>query len=151
MLLINNKQTEIMLVKSAFLQVNRFFVMLLQRSGTVVTNSLNILQRAKIIKDSLKIFLKIFKGSMKVFQKIFEDFKHLERYLWKCSGSILESKDMHAIFLKKTHKGQKGQNIGKFRQKCTKFGNILKKGRWLHVIIAQNKLLEKPLVFYKDF
>ena len=81
MLLINNKQTEIMLVQSAFLQVNRFFVMLLQRSGTVVTNSLNVLQRAKIIKDSLKIFLKIFKGSMKVFQKIFEDFKHLERYL----------------------------------------------------------------------
>ena len=56
MLLINNKQTEIMLVQSAFLQVNRFFVMVLQRSGTVVTNSLNILQRAKIIKDSLKIF-----------------------------------------------------------------------------------------------
>ena len=151
MLLINNKQTEIMLVKSAFLQVNRFFVMLLQRSGTVVTNSLNILQRAKIIKDSLKIFWRSSKVLWKSFKEFSRIFKHLERYLWKCSGSILESKDMHAIFLKKTHKGQKGQNIGKFRQKCTKFGNILKKGRWLHVIIAQNKLLEKPLVFYKDF
>ena len=34
------------------------------------------------------------------------------------AGSILESKDMHAIFQKK---GKKGQNILKFGQKCAKF------------------------------
>ena len=39
-------------------------------------------------------------------------------------GPILERKDMHAIFQKK---GEKGQNILKFGQKCTKFENILKK------------------------
>ena len=33
---------------------------------------------------------------------------------------------MRAIFQKK---GKKGQNIRKFGQKCTKFENILKKGR----------------------
>ena len=42
-------------------------------------------------------------------------------------------------------KGQKGQNIWKFGQKCTKFENILKKGRWLSEIIACNKLVEKTL------
>ena len=51
------------------------------------------------------------------------------------SGSILKSKGMDAIFLKK-------QNIWKYRQKCRKFENILQKGRWLRAIIACNKLLE---------
>ena len=37
---------------------------------------------------------------------------------------------------------EKGKNIWKFGQKCTKFQNILKKGRWMCVIIACNKLLE---------
>ena len=54
------------------------------------------------------------------------------------------------FFRKWAKKGQKnvkkGQNIWKFGQKCTKFENILKKGRWLHAIIACNKLLEKVLV-----
>ena len=58
------------------------------------------------------------------------------------SGPILESKGMRAIFQKK---GKKGQNIWKFAQKCTKFENILKKGKWLRAIIARNKLLEKAL------
>ena len=46
---------------------------------------------------------------------------------------------MHAISQKK---GKKGGNIWKFGQKSTKFEKILKKGRWLHAIIACNKLLE---------
>ena len=57
---------------------------------------------------------------------------------------------MHANFQKKGKKGQnnvkkwqKVQNIWKFGQICTKFENILKKGRWLHAIMAWNKLLEK--------
>ena len=49
------------------------------------------------------------------------------------TGSILESKDMHAIFQKKDKKSaknvKKGQNVLKFGQKCAKFENILKKGR----------------------
>ena len=40
---------------------------------------------------------------------------------------------------------KKGQNIWKYGQKCTKLENILKKGRWLHGIIAHNKLLEQAL------
>ena len=40
---------------------------------------------------------------------------------------------------------KKGQNIWKFGQKCLKFENVLKKRRWLHAIIACNKLLEKTL------
>ena len=40
---------------------------------------------------------------------------------------------------------KKGQHSWKFRQKYTKFENILKKGRWLRAIIARNKLLEKAL------
>ena len=50
------------------------------------------------------------------------------------SGPILESKGVRAIFQKK---GKKGQNIWKFAQKCTKFENILKKGKWLRAIIAR--------------
>ena len=42
-------------------------------------------------------------------------------------------------------KGKKGQNTWKLGQKCTKLENILKKGRWLHGIIAHNKLLEQAL------
>ena len=62
---------------------------------------------------------------------------------------MLESKVMRAIFQKKgkkmLKKGTKGQNIWKFGQKCIKFENMLKKGRWFCVIIARNKLLEKAL------
>ena len=61
------------------------------------------------------------------------------------AGHILESKGMLAIFqkkgknqTKKFKKGKKEQNIWKFGQKCTKFENMLKKGRWLCVIIARN-------------
>ena len=50
---------------------------------------------------------------------------------------------------KKKKKVKKGENIWKFGQKCTKFEDILKKGRWLHVIIARNKLLEKAQGAYK--
>ena len=39
-------------------------------------------------------------------------------------------------------RAKKAQNIWKFGQKCTKFENILKRGRWLRAIIARNKLLE---------
>ena len=46
---------------------------------------------------------------------------------------------------KNVEKGQKGQNMWKFGQKCPKFENILKKGKWLRAIIARNKLLEKDL------
>ena len=57
-------------------------------------------------------------------------------------GSILESKDMCMIFLEK---GKKGQHIWTFGQRCKKFENILKKGKWLRAIISRNKLLEKVL------
>ena len=40
---------------------------------------------------------------------------------------------------------EKGQYIWNIRQKCSKFENILKKGWWLHVIIARNKLLQQSL------
>ena len=63
------------------------------------------------------------------------------RSLWMIklllSGPTLESKSMCAIYQKK---GKKGQNIWKFGQKCTKFENILKEGRWLYVIITLHKL-----------
>ena len=57
---------------------------------------------------------------------------------------ILESKGLRAIFRKKgkkkgkenVKKGQLGQNIWKFGPTCTKFENILKKGKWLRAIIA---------------
>ena len=55
------------------------------------------------------------------------------------TGPILESKGMGAIFQKK---GKKRQKVSKFQQKCIKFENILKKGRWLRAIIARNKLVE---------
>ena len=43
---------------------------------------------------------------------------------------VLESKGMHAIFQKKGGGNvKKGQNIWKSGQKCTRFENILKKGR----------------------
>ena len=42
-------------------------------------------------------------------------------------------------------KDKKMYNIWKFRQKYTKFKNILKKSKWLRAIIARNKLLEKAL------
>ena len=54
------------------------------------------------------------------------------------TGSILESKGMRAIFQKKGKKKivKKGQNIWKFGQKCTKFENILKKGRRLLIHLS---------------
>ena len=64
-------------------------------------------------------------------------------------GPILKSKVIQASFQKKGKKGQKnvkkGQFIWKLGQKCTKFENISKKGRWLRAIIARNKLLEQAL------
>ena len=53
---------------------------------------------------------------------------------------ILESKGMRAIF---QEKGKKGKNIRKHGQKCTIFENILKKGKWLSMIVTRNNLLEK--------
>ena len=49
---------------------------------------------------------------------------------------------MGANFQKMGKKYWKGQNIWKFGQKCAKFENILKKVRWLQVIIAHNGLVE---------
>ena len=43
---------------------------------------------------------------------------------------------------KNIQKGQERAKYLKHGQKCTKLENILKKGRWLHAIIAHNKLLE---------
>ena len=40
---------------------------------------------------------------------------------------------------------EKRQNLRKFGQKCAKFEDILKKGRWLLGIITHCKLLEKAL------
>ena len=40
---------------------------------------------------------------------------------------------------------KKGQNIGKFRQKCAKFENILKKGSLMRATIARIKQLEYAL------
>ena len=57
--------------------------------------------------------------------------------------AILQEKDKKGQKMLK--KGKKGQNIWKFAQKRTKFEHILKKGWWLCVIIAPNKLLEKAL------
>ena len=62
-------------------------------------------------------------------------------------GPNLESKDMRAIFQKKDKnkaekcqkKEQKGQNIWKLRQKCTKFENILKKDGWLGANFSQSR------------
>ena len=88
------------------------------------------------------------------FRKMLVDYKyfhlhHFQTKLMNISGPILESKGMCAIFQKKGRKNvkkdKKGQNIWKFGQKCTKFENIFKKGRWLCVIIALDKLLEKAL------
>ena len=54
---------------------------------------------------------------------------------------------MHVIFQKKRQKNvKKEQNIWKFGQKCTRFENTLKKGRWLRATIARNNLLEKALL-----
>ena len=41
---------------------------------------------------------------------------------------------------------KKSKIFEKIVQKCTKFENILKKGRWLRAIIACIKLLEKALL-----
>ena len=60
-----------------------------------------------------------------------------------CTGPILASKGMRAIFQKMGKKlFKKGENIWKFGQKYTQFKNILKNGRWLRVIISRYKLLE---------
>ena len=56
----------------------------------------------------------------------------------KITGPILEKKGMGAIFQRKgkeiLKKGKILENLGKNNPK---FENILKKGTWLHVIIAQ--------------
>ena len=81
----------------------------------------------------------------------------LEFYIFIVSrGPILESQGMCAIFQKTSKKkgknnnnnnnNKKGQNIWKYGRTCTKFGNILKKGGWLCVIITRNKLREKALI-----
>ena len=66
---------------------------------------------------------------------------------WKKATSrpILASKGRLRCFRKKVKDVEKGQNIWEFVQECTKFENILKKGKWLHAIIARNKLIEKAL------
>ena len=46
---------------------------------------------------------------------------------------------------KKKKKKKKMQSIWNFVQKCTKYENIMKKSRWLCVILVHNKLLEKAL------
>ena len=66
--------------------------------------------------------------------------------LYNGEGRTFSRKGMRAIFQKKSKKMfKKEQNIWKFGQKCTKFENILKKGKWLRAIITRNKLLEKAL------
>ena len=57
-------------------------------------------------------------------------------------GPILESKGTGANFQKEQKKKmEKGKNT-KIWEKMYKIENILKKGRWLHAIIARHKLLE---------
>ena len=72
-----------------------------------------------------------------------KSFSHWKAY--KSSGPILESKIMLATFQKRAKNVKKRQNIWNFGQKCTKFKNVLKKGRWFRAIIA-NKLLQNFLV-----
>ena len=57
---------------------------------------------------------------------------------------VYSIKGMHGFdFSEKWQRNvEKGENIWKFVQKCTKFENILKRGRWLHAIIVHNKPLE---------
>ena len=59
---------------------------------------------------------------------------------------FLQSNGMACDFpekeLKNVKKGQKKAKYLKLGQKCTKLEKILKKGRWLHAIIAHNKLSE---------
>ena len=69
-----------------------------------------------------------------------------------CKGFLLSPvhkhlNDIHFLknFLPKRAKKskkmfKKGKIFWKFGQKCAKFEHILKKGRWLHAIIACNKL-----------
>ena len=74
--------------------------------------------------------------------------------IWTCwihVQGILESKGVRVIFQKKGRKNvkkgkNKRKNIWSFGQKYTKYEKILKKGSWLRVIIACNKLLEKALM-----
>ena len=69
-------------------------------------------------------------------------------FLWMGSGPIVERACVR-FFRKRAKKNLKREKKGKifenFWQKCTKFENISKKGRWLRAIIARNKLLEKAL------
>ena len=55
---------------------------------------------------------------------------------------ILEGKDTHLTY---SEKGQKGQTIWQFGQKCTKFENILKKDSLMHATIASMKQIEYAL------
>ena len=59
-----------------------------------------------------------------------------------CRAHIKSCEDFLIWMTKKLKK-----NIWKFGQKCTKFENILEKGRWLHAIIA-HKQPENALLFY---
>ena len=62
------------------------------------------------------------------------------------TGPILEGKGMCAIFQKKGKKKcKKGRNIRKFRHKCTKFENILKKSSLMRATIACMKQLKYAL------
>ena len=47
---------------------------------------------------------------------------------------------------KSVQKSKKALNIWKVVQKCTECENSLKKGKWLCVIMAHNKLLQKALL-----
>ena len=59
---------------------------------------------------------------------------------------------MHVIFQKKGQiKGQKGENIGKFGQKCTKSENILKQGSFMGAAIACMKQLQYTLSLPRIF
>ena len=64
------------------------------------------------------------------------------------AGPIHERKGMHVIFSEKGEKGKKGQNIGKFEQKFTRFENILKKGSFMHATMTCMKQLEYVLPGY---
>ena len=73
--------------------------------------------------------------------------KNIKAEIYAIQHKAYSRKQGHVCDFSK--KGQiklkKEQNIWKFGQKCLKFENVLKKCRWLHAIIAHNKLLEKAL------
>ena len=60
------------------------------------------------------------------------------------AGPAVES-NAYDFSEKMEKKGQKGQNIWKFVQKCTEFENILIKGSLMYMTIAHLKQLEYAL------